>query len=194
MSSTRNTAVILKQLVGAPSKVKLMISNQFPGIELVSPVYNSDGACYLSPDRRVDIGSTMQADFGIDITQSESVGILAYKLRKNTDQPDETTYIHLVVIWEVNSSSGFYVYSDLIESDKSYVWDRDDLMSLASEFELVNMQHAPIEETYLMHDNTVLMTRVNVTHEEECYKLEMTISETSIKDDTMRIQYIDMWQ
>jgi hypothetical protein len=42
-----------------------------------------------------------------------------------------------------------------------------------------------------MHDNTVLMTSLNVTRE-ECYKLEMTISEGSIKDDTQRPHYIDM--
>jgi hypothetical protein len=38
----------------------------------------------------------------------------------------------------------------------------------------------------------VFMTRVNVTCEEEYYKLEMTISEGSVQDDTRRIRYIDV--
>jgi hypothetical protein len=34
-----------------PSKVKLIIHNQFPGTELVSPVYAGEGTiCYLSLD------------------------------------------------------------------------------------------------------------------------------------------------
>jgi hypothetical protein len=43
-----------------------------------------------------------------------------------------------------------------------------------------------------MHDNTVLMTRMKATLEEEYYKLEMIMSETNIKYDTQRLLYIDM--
>jgi hypothetical protein len=44
----------------------------------------------------------------------------------------------------------------------------------------------------LIHNNIGLKTRLNITREEEYCKLEMTITETSIKDDTRRLQYIDM--
>jgi hypothetical protein len=53
-------------------------------------------------------------------------------------------------------------------------------------------QYGPIESTYLIHDNNVLMERVNTTREAEYYKLEMTISEGSIKDGTWRPRYIDV--
>jgi hypothetical protein len=33
---------------------------------------------------------------------------------------------------------------------------------------------------------------VNVAHEEECYRLDMTISEGSIKYDTWRPRYINL--
>jgi hypothetical protein len=179
-----------------PSKVELTIHHQFPGTELVSPVYASKGAtCYLSPDQSVDIGSTAQVGFNINLSQSESIGALMYKLqRKNTNEfdGDEAACIQFVIIWKVDDSKEFCVASFLIEHDKGCAWDRDGLMKLAEHYSAFNIQHGPVEETWLMHDNTVLMTSLSVTHEEECCELEMTISETSIKDDTQRLLYIDM--
>jgi hypothetical protein len=80
----------------------------------------------------------------------------------------------------------------LIEHDKNSVWNRDKLLQLTERYKPVNIQYDSIEETYLMHDNTVLMTSVNVTQEEECYRLEMTLSEGSVKDDTRRLHYFDV--
>jgi hypothetical protein len=183
-------------------KMTLVIHHQFPGVELASPIYYSFYAIwYLSPDQCVDAGSTMQAGFNIHPDGNQSVGVLMYKLqRKNIDQPngeaisnDASTCIQLVMVWNVNSSSKeFYVNSYLMEHDNEHVWDKARLMLLAFKCELVNIQHSPIEYTWLMRDNTVVMTSLNATCEEECYKLEMTISETSINDDTMRPQYTDV--
>jgi hypothetical protein len=182
-------------------KVKFMIHHHFPGIELVFPVYAGDGVeCYLSPDQRVEIGSTTQARFNIDPTR-ESISALIYKLkRKNIDQSnedgtsseEETTYTQLIVVWKVDMHGDFWSVSLLIEHDKGLVLDRDSLMRLAKCYKLFGIQHVPIEETWLLHDDTVLMIRTSVTHKQACYKLEMSISETSIKDDTQRLQYIGL--
>jgi hypothetical protein len=81
MTSRRRIGYILKWLVDRPLEVKLIIHNQFPGVELVSPVYASEGAKrYLSPDQSVDFGSTTQAGFDIDLNQDEPTGALIYKL------------------------------------------------------------------------------------------------------------------
>jgi hypothetical protein len=183
------------------SKVKLIIHNQFPGIELVSPLYYSNGAvCCLSPDQRVDVGSTMQAGFNIDLAQEEPIGALMYKLqRKNTDQPDEKAISNeeaictrLVMIWKVYRSGEFHIVSFLIEHDKDCIWDKDKLIKLVKRRKLFNIQYTSFEDTWLMHDNTVLMTSLNVTRKEKHYKLEMTISETNINEDTRRSLYISL--
>jgi hypothetical protein len=186
----------------APSEVKLMIRHQFLGVELVSPLYHSDGAtCYLSPDQKVDVGSTTQVDFSIDPDQDESAGVLIYRLkRENIDQyneeaissEEEATYIQFVMIWKVNSSKELCVYSFLIEHDKDYVWNEVGLMILIMCCGLFNVQGDLIEDTWLIYDNTVLMTSVNVTHEGGCYELDMTISEATIKDNTRRPWYLDL--
>jgi hypothetical protein len=177
-------------------KMKLVINNQFPGIELVSPLYYSNGAvCYLSPDQRVDVGSTMQAIFNIDPDQGLSTVALIYTLqRKDVDQSneEEVTCIRLFVNWMFFSPEEIYIALDLIEYDRDHVWDNDGLFNLALYYRPVDIQDNIIEETYLMYDNTVLMERANITYEGECCKLEITISETSIKDDTRRIQYIGL--
>jgi hypothetical protein len=202
MTSTdsSDTGTIQPRQNVAPSKVNLVIHHQFPGIELVSPVYACNGAKrHLSLKKRVAVGSTVQASFNIDPTQDESIGSLMYELR-NTKQlnkdvmssEDEVRCIRLFINWNVNHSKEFCVFSDIIEHDKGHIWNRDKLIELVEHYRLYDIQHAPVEVTYLMYDNRVLMTKVNVVYEEECYKLEMTISKTSIRDDTWRLCYFDM--
>jgi hypothetical protein len=202
MVSTSDTNIIQPHQNGIPLKVKLIIRNQFPGIELVSPVYAGNlVTCYPSHDQCVDAGSTTQASFKIDPTQNESIGILMYKLQRNNidefneeaiSSEDEATWIWLAMIWKVCKSGKIFVVSDLIEHDKSHIWDSNELMKLDEYYELFNTQHGPIEETWLMHDNAVLTTNLNIIREEEYYELEMTISKGSIRDDTQRLRYIGL--
>jgi hypothetical protein len=200
MTSTHSADANQQYLNVALSKVKLVIHHQFPSIELVSPIYACDDTtCYFSPVQKVVVGSTMQVDFNIKFSQREPIGILMYEL-KNTKKfnndampsEDEERYIRLFMAWKVDSSKKFRVVSLLIEHDKGHIWDRDRLMKLAKYYMLYDIQHGPIELTWLMHDNTVLMTRADVTREAEYYKLEMTISKASIKDDTTRPYYFDV--
>jgi hypothetical protein len=193
---TSDTNIIHPFQVDAPLEVRLSIHQQFPGIELVSPVYVSNGAtCHLLPDQRVYVDSKTQVGFSINPDHEESIGALIYRLqRNNTDQPyEETTCIQLIMIWKINSSREFCVVSDLIEHDKDHIWDSIELMNRVAWYALFDMQHGPIEETWIIHGNIALITSLNVTREEECYKLEMTISETSIKDDYIqRPRYISL--
>jgi hypothetical protein len=184
------------------SKVELTIHHQFPGIELVSPLYASDDAtCYLLPDQKVDVGSMTQAGFNIDSGRLNSRGILMYRLkRKNIDQSnedimsneDEVTCIQLIVIWEVYRSGEIHASAFLIEHDKSRIWDRDRLMKLAWRYELFDIQYSPLGETCLMSDNTVLMMSVTLALEKECYKLRVTLYETTANDSTRKPWYIDI--
>jgi hypothetical protein len=194
-----DTSTIQSRQNNAPSKVRLIIHNRFSGIELVSPVYGSgNGAkCHLSPDQRVNVGSTTQAGFKIDLTRAAPTNILMYELRNtrpNEDaisSGDEARCIQLFIIWRVGSLKQFRVFSDLIEHDKGLIWNRGELTELVNYFNLYDI-HIPIEKTCLLRDNTVLMTRGNVTREGECYKLEMTISEGSINEYTRVLWYYDV--
>jgi hypothetical protein len=196
-STDSSDASTIEPVNDVPSKVKLILHHQLPGIELVSPVYAGDGVeCYLSPDQTVDIGSTTQAEFNINLTQDEPIGILMYELKKQVHKDaisneDETTCIRFYIVWKFNNVKEFCLFSDMIEYDQGCIWDRDRLIRLARRYKTVNI-HVPIEETYLMRDNTELMKKVNLTREEECYKIEITISEESRDEYTWRLEYIDV--
>jgi hypothetical protein len=69
MESTHNVDTVQSHQNDASSKVNLMMHHQFPGIELASLLYYSNGAtCCLLPDQCVDVDSMMQTDFNIDLT------------------------------------------------------------------------------------------------------------------------------
>jgi hypothetical protein len=186
---------------GALSKMKLIIHHQFPGIELVSPIYAGDGVtCYLPPDQKVDVDATTQAGFNIDPDQEKPVGILMYKLqRKNINQSNEeiisnegeATCTQLVIVWKVKSSEEFSAAPFLIEHDKGGVWNKDKLTRLVNYCEIYGARYGSIEKTWLMHDSRVLMTRMNVTRKGGYYELETIISETSI-EFTYRLIYLDL--
>jgi hypothetical protein len=194
MSLTRTNAK--RRRVNSAPDIKLMVHHQLPGIKLVSPIcVGSCAVCRLLPVQRVDIGSIVQAIFSVDPVQDESVGILICKLERiNTDELGEyeTTFIQSVIIWKIDRFERFLVATYMIEHDEGHIWNRNKLMKLAEEEKLFDIQHVPIEETWLTHNGMVLKTRVNVIHEGKCCKLEMAISETSIKDDTQRPLYIDV--
>jgi hypothetical protein len=105
-------------------RMELVIRHQFPGIELISPTYYSNGVCYLSPDQKVIAGFTARASLSINFALDGSIGVFMYRLqRKNTDQPDEeiisiedeTKYIQFVVVWKTYTPGDFWVALDLIE-------------------------------------------------------------------------------
>jgi hypothetical protein len=200
MASIRGVGTNQQYRNNAPSKVNLVLHHQCPGVELVSPVHGSAGAtCYLISGQRVNAGYTAQASFNINSSWKESTGILMYEL-KNTRKVNENTIsnrdearcIQLVIIWKINDSKGFRVFSDMMEYGKRCVWDSNRLTRLVIWYPTFNIQHFTIERTYLVHDNVVLMTRMNVAYEGECYKLEMIISEGSINNVTWRPCYIDV--
>jgi hypothetical protein len=204
----------------APSEVKLIVYHRFPGIELISPIcIGSDAKSYPSPDRKVVFGSKTQVNFksirsyktfsGVlyistlrKKKRNESFsGVLMYKLQRENTNPsnvdvisseEEATCTQFVIVWEINSSKKFSIASYLIEHDKDSVWDEDKLLQLTKYYKPANIQYGHVEETWLMHDNTVLMTSLNITPEGGCYKLVMNISKTSIKDGTQRPLYISL--
>jgi hypothetical protein len=179
----------------------LILCHRFPGIELISPIYASNGAiCHLPLNSRIYVGSKTKISFNINSYQKEYTGILMYKLQKShIDQSnekvissEETTYTQLVIIWKINDSGEFSTASYLLEHDKNYIWKRNKLIELAKHYELVNIQLDPIEKTWLINNHTVLMTSLSATRKKTSHELKINLYETSINKDTQRPQYIDL--
>jgi hypothetical protein len=183
MGLSHGANAILEWSTGALAKVILIIHNQFPGVELVSPGCNGRGTeCYLSPDQKVGVGATTQVGFSIDPSSTHVFGVLEHELQGEG--------IRLIVDWEVFRPDKCHARSTLVEPESTVSWGVFELVDLYENRGPDDIKHAPIE-TYLMSDNRVLMTKMNLNREEECCKLEITISETSIRNEyTQRPQCI----
>jgi hypothetical protein len=178
----------------ASSKVKLEICDLCSDIELIFPLYCSNGAaCYISSDQSIDINSKTQAYVENDFSQSESICALMYELRRKADAFNEVTCTQFVIIWKIDKFKRFHLVPCIIEHDKGRVWDKARLMRLAKEYTLSSIPHNFVRETWLLSNNTVLATRLSVICIEECYKLVILISDIGVKaEDTSRPRYIDL--
>jgi hypothetical protein len=182
----------------------ITIYNQYPGLELVSPVYCSNGTtCHVSPSQQVDTSAIMEASFGIDSGQEGFDGILLYKLqRKYTIRPDNqpnsgttsiediATNIHLLVTWNIKDyECRFHVC--LIEYDDDFTWDEDKLWRLRWKYgkQLRNNYNSSLL-TWLMNDNTFIKTKLKITYETD-YKLDIIVSEGTGKYIVKRPMKID---
>jgi hypothetical protein len=166
--------------------LNITIYNQYPGLELASPVYCSNGTeCHVSPSQQMN---TIEASFGIAFRQRNFKGALLYKLQRKhasraDNQPststasikDATTSIYLLVSWNVGDYNREFRVC-LIEYVDNFVWDEDKLWALCDR--CIYQFYVPYESnviTWSMKDGSVIKTKRSVTYGLD-YKLDISIS------------------
>jgi hypothetical protein len=176
--------------------LNITIHNQYPGLELTSPVYYSNGTtCYVPPSQQIDTGSIMEARFGIDAKQGGLNGALLYKLQRkyttktgkqsnsNTASIKNTaTNLYLFVAWNENYCNTFRTYviecpeEVTMDEDKlwSFYWDGTDAFRDAIELFVT---------TWLIDDSAVMKIRCYLTYGSD-YRLDIVISEGTGKYST----------
>jgi hypothetical protein len=174
--------------------LNITIHNLYPGLELTSSVYCSNGTtCHVSPDQQVDTINTVEASFGIDSKQKKFEGVLLYKLqRKYATKTDNhlndgtasskntAKNIHLLVVWCVEDERD-ESYVCLLECTDDFTWDEDKLWTLYKEYNHLFLDdYNYITLTWLTCDGTVMEMRCEVTYGTD-YKLNIVISEETGK-------------
>jgi hypothetical protein len=168
-------------LIIPSSKLNLHIHNQCLNVDLVSPVYTSCGRseCNKAPDLRIYAGDTMRTDFAIYDSRYMSHGVVIYRLQRRrpheSAEIDEntTSVIHLLVVWSI-SESRLNAGVVLVEHDKGF--EKDDLEEFYSQdIDHFRLYPDPIIETWLLNDNTTLLTKTKII--DEGLALNITISE-----------------
>jgi hypothetical protein len=182
------------RLYNEPS-VKLNIHNQCLNIDLISPVYTaSDGTeCHKPPNHKVCAGDSKRSGF-IGMLHNVSYGILIYKpqrkqLHESTEIGEDTLgAAHLLVTWRIESE---VLYADvlLVEHDKGFDWNEDDLRSLSSG-NIFQFRLCPdsAKETWLLDDNTALMTAFEIKKNR---LVNVTISEVEGYNCARMLVHID---
>jgi hypothetical protein len=174
------------------SKIEILninIHNLYPDLELTSPVYfSNDMICHTPPSQKINTGAMMGASFGTTFKQEDFKGALLYKLQRKyatrTDNQlnnyiasieDKAANIYLLVVW----NSGYYCYDFrvcLIEYTNDFTWDEDKLWTLYREYSERFERQDPNIIAWLIHGDTVVKTRFNVTYGSD-YKLDIVVSE-----------------
>jgi hypothetical protein len=185
--------------------LSITIHNQYPDLELTSPVYFSTGIpCYVSPSQKIDISNmTMEASFGIAFKQEIFEGALLYKLRKKhttkTDSQsdnstvfidDTTANMHLLVVWNIGDDYHTFRVC-LIECTNDFTWDEDKLWALYRDYnDQFREGYKSNTNTWLMNSGAVMKTRRSITYGSD-YKLDIVISEGAGKYEMSKPIKID---
>jgi hypothetical protein len=189
----------------SPGKIlHITIYNQHPGLELTSPVYDSNGITHhVSHNQQAGTDNTVEASFGIDFKKGNFRGSLLYKLqRKNAIRTDNRpnssiTFIedtipnvYLFVTWFVSSNyRGFHVF--LVEFTTDFTWDDDKLWRMFWKYNRPSyLYHLTDLIIWSMSDGTFIRTKRNV-RQELAYELDLIISEVTWQYSTMSPLRID---
>jgi hypothetical protein len=160
---------------------KLNIYNQCLNVDLVSPTYITSYrlTSHRPPDDKVCAGDTMRTGFIIE-SDRMSYGALIYKIQKrqsheSTEMNEDTSNAaQLLVVWRISESKKLYADVLLVKRDK--ILDKNDLRELhRKNFDRFRLCPDAATETWLLGDNTALMTTLNIMEKE--HVLNITISE-----------------
>jgi hypothetical protein len=150
--------------------------------DLVSSTYITYGLeCHRPPDCKVCAGDTMKSSF-ISEFYGESDGALVCRLQRkqsheSTESSEDTqSATHLLVLWEISESKELYADVLLIEHDKGFNWNKDNLEKLYHKNNnRLRLCHDSAIETWLLDDTTALKTTFKIMN--GGHLLDITLSE-----------------
>jgi hypothetical protein len=144
-------------------------------------------------DEEVDAGSMMSVKLTPFLSTSGS--ILTYKLQSEHgrfgNQP-ESTYIQLFIVWKYEVYKELRVCTHLVECDEYVRWNEAKLEEYYQRYaNQLSTYTGPIRDTWLMHDNRVLMTVSELYFTQSDSILNITISESVEDEHSKRPKRID---
>jgi hypothetical protein len=169
--------------VGLESTMQVNIHNQCSDFHLIRGRYFSTGIdWYEEPDEKVYAGDMMSIDLVPLLSTFE--GVLTYDLKR---KGAESTYIRLFVTWKSESYKELLVFVHLIEYEGWCGWGKNKLEEYCQRYASQLCAYtAPVKDTWLMPDGTVLMTELELDFTQRDGVLNITISE-GIKNEHTRM-------
>jgi hypothetical protein len=146
--------------------VKLNIHNQCLNVNLVSPIYftKHDLECHRPPSYKVCASDIMRSGF-IRRIDSELYAILIYRLQirrphKSIEiSEDMSISAYLLVVWRISLFNELYADTLMVECDKDFVWNKDNLEKLHDKNIYSSRLHpGSATEIWSLNDNVALMT------------------------------------
>jgi hypothetical protein len=189
--STRYHIYALIHTVSSVSQslMEVGIHNRCSDFKLINLEYfNTSEEWEEYPYWKVDSGNMLSVGFRPFLSVFE--GALTYELRgkyvKLGNRP-RSTCIRFFLAWKSEDYNEFRVCMHLIEHDKQFYWStaksKEYHRRYANELCIYT---GPIKDTWLLHDGTVLMTRLELDPMQRVGRLNITISE-SVKNERTKI-------
>jgi hypothetical protein len=180
------------------SLFKLNIHNQCLNVDLIFSTYikANRAKCHRPPKYKVCAGDTMRSAFIIESDDVFVGGALIWKLqRRPADESiesgkDISSIVYLLVVWGTFRSN---LESDalLVEHKKGFDWDEDNLLKFYSEnSERFRWSRSSTTETWLLDDNTTLMTTLKIINDNRMF--DITISEVERNNNARIPMRIDL--
>jgi hypothetical protein len=165
--------------------IKMNIYNQCSDFKLINQgCYSTNTRWNKEPDDEINVSSMAGAIFTSIVAVFE--GGLTYQLQRKPIKSDgqlESTSTLLFITWKSEGYKELCARVCLIEYDKQIRWDgyksEDYYQRYDNQFSTYT---GPIKDTWLIHDGTVLMTRLDLDLTQRNGVLNITISE-GVKDE-----------
>jgi hypothetical protein len=167
--------------------MKVNIHNQCVDFKLTSQSWFKRSIdWYKEFDMEIDAGSMTSADLTSYWTVFESS--LTYHLQRKRAESDnqlESTYTLLLITWKYEGYKELCACVHLLEYDKQIKWNLYKLGEYHQRYASQLSTYAgPIKDTWLMHDGTVLMTRLKLDFTQRVGVLNIVISEGVMDEPT----------
>jgi hypothetical protein len=180
--------------VEAQPTMKMNIHNQCSGFKLMNQRYFGNGTNWSNElDEEVDVGNITNAN----LTPLLAVfrGAAMYELqRKRVESDDQlkSIYTLLFVGWKTEGYKKLHVFIQLMEYDKTFRWQNYKLEEYYQRYDNQFSTYTDsIKDIWLMHDGTVLMTKLELDFTLQDGVLNIIISE-GVKDEyTKRPVWLD---
>jgi hypothetical protein len=174
--------------------MKMNIHNQCSDFKLKDKEYFSTGVNWNKRhDDEVDAGSMTSGD-SIQLLATFG-GVTIYELRRESVESDdqrESAYTLLFVAWKSEGYKKFYVFVQLIDCDQTFSWHKIDPKEYYQRFsDQLSIYTGSIEDTWLIHDSSVLMTRLELDFTQRDGVLNIIISEGIRNRRTKISEWID---
>jgi hypothetical protein len=168
--------------------MKVNIYNQCLNFRLTDNIFFSTGGTTNEfPDWKVEAGNMTSFELIYPLAVFE--GALSYELQREyveSSERFESTCIRLFVTWKSKGYKKLHACVNLVECDRSFDWFHTELEEYYQRYTgQLSICADPIKDTWLIYDDAILITELELNFTQKDGVLNIIISE-GVRDDRIK--------
>jgi hypothetical protein len=175
--------------------MRVSVHNQHSDFRLTDGGWFNAGASWnKEPKKGTDVDNMTSVELIPFLSIFE--GVMTYELRRKDiefDDQHEPTYVRLFVAWKSEGYKKFHLFIHLTEYNESMRWNEVMLKECYyNHINRLNIYTDPIKDTWLIPDDTVLVTELELDFTQRDGVLNITISKGVEDEHTRRPEWINL--